>query len=82
MLSHFHRDGRTTLKARLGEDRHERIDNNEQTKFFYGVTRNLFNMDRISEAELRLYDLNIVVPIGVRLCINNTLWLLSRGTVV
>ncbi|MFG6591151.1 DEAD/DEAH box helicase family protein [Sulfitobacter sp. 1A12157] len=60
MLSHFHGDGLMTLKARLGDDRHEGIDDDGQTKFFHELTRNLFNMDRISEAELRRYDLNIV----------------------
>lgn len=60
MLSHFHGDGLMTLKARLGEDRHEGIDDDGQTKFFHELTRNLFNMDRVTEAELRRYDLNIV----------------------
>lgn len=60
MLSHFHGDGLMTLKARLGDDRHEGIDDDGQTKFFHELTRNLFNMDRVSEAELRRYDLNIV----------------------
>lgn len=60
MLSHFHSDGLMTLKARLGEDRHEGIDDDGQTKFFHELTRNLFNMDRVSEAELRRFDLNIV----------------------
>lgn len=60
MLGHFHGDGLTTLKARLGDDRHEGIDDDGQTKFFHELTRNLFNMDRVSEAELRRYDLNIV----------------------
>lgn len=60
MLSHFHGDGLMTLKARLGEDRHEGIDDDGQTRFFHELTRNLFNMDRVSEADLRRYDLNIV----------------------
>jgi hypothetical protein len=60
MLSHFHGDGLMTLKARLGEDRHEGIDDDGQTKFFHELTRNLFNMDRVTEADLRRYDLNIV----------------------
>jgi len=59
MLSHFHGDGLMTLKARLGEDRHEGIDDDGQTKFFHELTRNLFNMDRITEPELRRFDLNI-----------------------
>jgi len=60
MLSHFHGDGLMTLKSRLGEDRHEGIDDDGQTKFFHELTRNLFNMDRVTEADLRRYDLNIV----------------------
>ncbi len=60
MLSHFHGGSLMTLKARLGEDRHEGIDDDGQTKFFHLLTRNLFNMDRVTEAELRRYDLNIV----------------------
>ncbi|MCA3435449.1 DEAD/DEAH box helicase family protein [Aquidulcibacter sp.] len=60
MLSHFHGDGLMTLKSRLGEDRHEGIDDDGQTKFFHELTRSLFNMDRINEADLRRYDLNIV----------------------
>ncbi len=36
-----------TLKERLGEDRHEGIDDDGQTKFFHELTRNLFNMDRV-----------------------------------
>lgn len=60
MLSHFHGDGLRTLKDRLGDDRHEGIDDDGQTRFFHELTRNLFNMDRVSEADLRRYDLNIV----------------------
>lgn len=60
MLSHFHGDGLMKLKARLGEDRHEGIDEDGQTKFFHELTRNLFDMDRVSQADLRRYDLNIV----------------------
>ena len=60
MLSHFHGDGLRTLKDRLGDDRHEGIDDDGQTRFFHELTRNLFNMDRVSAAELRRYDLHIV----------------------
>ncbi|MBW0365866.1 DEAD/DEAH box helicase family protein [Ensifer adhaerens] len=60
MLGHFHGDGLLMLKERLGDDRHEGIDDDGQTKFFHELTRNLFNMDRVSEADLRRYDLNIV----------------------
>ena len=54
--------GRTlaALKARLGDDRHEGIDEDGQTRFFHELTRNLFEVDRISEADLRRFDLNIV----------------------
>lgn len=48
------------LKARLEEDRHEGIDDDGQTKFFHELTRNLFEADRVSAADLRRYDLNIV----------------------
>ena len=48
------------LKIRLGEDRHEGIADDGQTGFFHELQRNLFQIDRISEQELRLYDLNIV----------------------
>ena len=60
MLGHFHGDGLRTLKDRLGDDRHEGIDDDGQSKFFHELTRNLFNMDRVSAADLRRYDLNIV----------------------
>jgi hypothetical protein len=60
MLGHFHGDGLMTLKAQLGEDRHEGIGDDGQTRFFHELTHNLFNMDRVSAAELRRYDLNIV----------------------
>ena len=48
------------LKNRLGEDRHEGIDEDGQTGFFHELHQNLFEVDRISEQELRRYDLNIV----------------------
>ena len=60
MLSHFQGGSLPALKQRLGEDRHEGIDDDGQTRFFHELTRTLFDMDRISEAELRRYDLNIV----------------------
>jgi hypothetical protein len=44
----------------LGDDRHEGIDEDGQTKFFHEITRNLFEVDRVAEADLRRYDLNIV----------------------
>lgn len=48
------------LKHRLGEDRHEGVDDDGQTKFFHELNRNLFEVDRISADDLRRYDLNIV----------------------
>ena len=48
------------LKHRLGEDRHEGIDEEGQTKFFHELNRNLFEVDRISADDLRRYDLHIV----------------------
>lgn len=48
------------LKFRLGEDRHEGIDEDGQTCFFHELTQNLFEVDRVSEHDLRRYDLNIV----------------------
>ena len=48
------------LKLRLGEDRHEGIDEDGQTGFFHELTQNLFEVDRFSEQDLRRYDLNIV----------------------
>lgn len=48
------------LKSRLGEDRHEGIEDDGQTGFFHELHQNLFQVDRISEQELRRYDLNIV----------------------
>lgn len=48
------------LKNRLGEDRHEGIDEDGQTGFFHELHQNLFEVDRISAQELRRYDLNIV----------------------
>ena len=48
------------LKLRLGEDRHEGIDEDGQTEFFHELTQNLFEVDRFSEQDLRRYDLNIV----------------------
>lgn len=60
MLSHFDSVDLARLKERLGEARHEGIDQDGQTKFFHELTRDLFSMDRITEADLRRYDMNIV----------------------
>ena len=48
------------MKLRLGDDRHEGIDDDGQSKFFHELMRGLFNPNLIAEADLRRYDLNIV----------------------
>lgn len=60
MLGFFKGGSLGALKLRLGDDRHEGIDEDGQTKFFHELTRNLFEVDRVSEADLLRYDLSIV----------------------
>ncbi|KWI60003.1 DEAD/DEAH box helicase family protein [Burkholderia ubonensis] len=60
MLSFFKGGSLGALKLRLGDDRHEGLDEDGQTNFFHELTRDLFEVNRISEADLRRYDLNIV----------------------
>lgn len=60
LLGFFKGGSLAGLKVRLGEDRHEGIDDDGQTGFFHVLTQNLFEVDRFSEQELRRYDLNIV----------------------
>lgn len=60
MLDFFKGGNLGALKVRLGDDRHEGIDEDGQTLFFHELTRNLFEVDRVAEADLRRYDLNIV----------------------
>lgn len=48
------------LTARLGDDRHQGIDEDGQTKFFHELTRGLFEQNLVSDSDLRRYDLNIV----------------------
>jgi len=48
------------LKARLGDDRFEGVDEDGQTRFFHELIRGLSKPDMWSEADLRRYDLNIV----------------------
>ncbi len=60
MMGFFKGGSLNALKQRLGDDRHEGLDEDGQSKFFHELTRNLFEMDRISDTELRRYDLNIV----------------------
>jgi hypothetical protein len=60
MMSFFKGGTLHALKNRLGEDQHEGIDEDGQTRFFHQIHHNLFEVDRISEQDLRRYDLNIV----------------------
>jgi hypothetical protein len=60
LLGFFNGDGLKKLKERLGEDRWEGLHEDGQTLFFHQLTANLFNIDRITEPELRRYDLSIV----------------------
>lgn len=60
MMSFFKGGTLHALKNRLGEDRHEGIDEDGQTGFFHELNHNLFDVDLISQQDLRRYDLNIV----------------------
>lgn len=60
MMSFFKGGTLHALKERLLEDRHEGIDEDGQTGFFHELHHNLFDVDRISQQDLRRYDLNIV----------------------
>jgi hypothetical protein len=60
MLGFFKGGSLSVLKDKLGEDRFEGIDEDGQTRFFHELTCNLFEIDRVSDADLRRYDLNIV----------------------
>jgi hypothetical protein len=60
MMGFFKGGSLHALKNRLGEDRHEGIDEDGQSGFFHELHQNLFEVDRISEQTLRRYDLNIV----------------------
>ena len=60
MLGFFHGGTLDAIKARLTDDRFEGIDEDGQTKFFQELTRGLFDPNRVPEADLRRYDLNIV----------------------
>jgi hypothetical protein len=59
-LDFFNRDSLQTLKARMGDDRYEGLDEDGHTKFFHQLTRNLINIDRINQDELASYDSHIV----------------------
>ncbi|CAN5907420.1 hypothetical protein BH11PSE12_BH11PSE12_25920 [soil metagenome] len=60
MMGFFKGGNLQELKQRLGEDRHEGVGDDGQTLFFHELTRNLFNVDRISESDLCRYDIHIV----------------------
>lgn len=60
MLQFFNTDKLAGLTLRLGEGRHEGIDEDGQSKFFHELMRGLFNPNRLADTELRRYDLNIV----------------------
>ena len=60
MMGFFKGGSLHALKNRLGEDRHEGIEEDGQTGFFHELHQNLFEVDRISEQTLRRYDINIV----------------------
>lgn len=60
MMGFFKGGALGALKVRLGDDRHEGIDDDGQTLFFHELISNLFEVDRVSEADLRRYDINIV----------------------
>lgn len=60
MMGFFKGGNLQALKNRLGEDRHEGINEDGQTEFFHELHQNLFQVDRITEPTLRRYDLNIV----------------------
>ena len=61
VLGFFQGGTLAALKMRLGDDRHEGIDEDGQTKFFHELTRGLFDPNKVPEADLRRYDLNVVM---------------------
>ena len=56
MLRFFNAEHLSALKIRLGDDRHEGIEDDGQTAFFHELIRGLFNPNLVSEVELRRYD--------------------------
>ena len=60
VLGFFQGGTLAALKMRLGDDRFEGIDEDGQTKFFHELTRGLFDPNKVPEADLRRYDLNVV----------------------
>lgn len=60
MYGFFNAKDLNALKFRLGEDRHEGLEEDGQSKFFSELVRGLFNPNQLTEQELRRYDINIV----------------------
>lgn len=60
VLGFFQGGQLSALKMRLGDDRFEGIDEDGQTKFFHELVRGLFDPNKVPEADLRRYDLNVV----------------------
>lgn len=60
LFSFFKGGNLHALKERLGDDRHEGIEEDGQTGFFHQLQQNLIEVDRIDMATMRRYDLNIV----------------------
>jgi len=60
VLGFFQGGTLAALKMRLGDDRFEGIDEDGQTKFFHELSRGLFDPNKVPEADLRRYDLNVV----------------------
>jgi hypothetical protein len=59
MMGFFKNGSLKSLKDALGEDRYEGIDSEGQTLFYYQLARNVFNPERITELELRRYDIHV-----------------------
>lgn len=60
MMRFFNGGNLLALKNRLGEDRHEGIEEDGQSGFFHALQHDLFQPDLIDQQDLRRYDLNIV----------------------
>ena len=60
VLGFFQGGTLAALKQRLSDDRLEGVDEDGQTRFFQELSRGLFNPYKVSEAELRRYDLNVL----------------------
>jgi hypothetical protein len=60
MMRFFNGGNLLALKNRLGEDRHEGVEEDGQSGFFHALQHDLFQPDLINQQDLRRYDLNIV----------------------